>query len=127
MPFYQAFSTHNPLSKIDTEIPEETIKTIGKGLIFLKASVVAMGIIFAVLLITLIFVKKNKNQQEKNNCPQYSILEITNGIAKMELQGSNNIIILTNKDPKTGSQKIIKIDSHCYDIINSLEILSKNP
>ena len=97
------------------------IKTINKSLIFLKSSVVAMGIIFVVLFVALIFVRQKKVNKISANCQKFLQLQILGEVQKMELQG-NNIIILTSPNRATKKQEIIKIDSNCVAIINKIEL-----
>ena len=97
------------------------IKTINKSLIFLKSSVIAMGIVFIVLIFSFILIKQKKSNQKTNDCPQLIQLKVDNQIEKMELQ-NNNIIILTKYNPRTNTQEIIKIDSNCTRIINHIKL-----
>ncbi len=101
------------------------IKIPNKSLIFLKSSVVVMGIFFIVLFFALIILKQKKSTSKENICQKYLKLEEVGEIDKMELQG-NNIIILTKPNSKTQNQpkkqEIIKIDSNCLAIINRIEL-----
>ena len=81
------------------------IKSPNKSLIFLKASTIAMGLIFVVLLIALILIKQKKSHQKINNCADFLQLKIVGEVDKMEFQGSN-IIILTKPNFKTKKQEI---------------------
>ncbi len=96
-------------------------KSTNKSLIFLKASTIAMGLVFVVLLIALILIKQKKSHQQVQSCADFIQLKITGEVDKMELQGSN-IIILTKPNYKTKKQEIIKIDSNCVTVINRIEL-----
>ncbi|MES2677301.1 MAG: hypothetical protein V4612_03175 [Pseudomonadota bacterium] len=96
-------------------------KSANKSLIFLKASTIAMGLVFVVLLIALILIKQKKSSLQTSNCESFLQLKIAGEVDKIELQG-NNIIILTKPNPKTKKQEIVKIDSNCTTIINRIEL-----
>jgi hypothetical protein len=104
-------------------------KKISHSLVFLKASVIAMGIVFLVMLVALIIVKQKKsttqnmeqNMAKNDGCQKFLQLKIAGEVDKMELQG-NNIIILTKPNNQTKTQEIIKIDSHCTSVINHIEL-----
>ena len=97
------------------------IKSINKSLIFLKASVIGMGIVFMVMLLAFIIIKQKKSVQQSDNCQKFLQLQVTGEVDKMELQGGN-IIILTKANSKTHKQEIIKIDSSCVAVINRIEL-----
>ncbi len=97
------------------------IKSINKSLIFLKASVIGMGIVFVVMLLAFIIIKQKKSTAQTNNCQKFLQLQVTGEVDKMELQGSN-IIILTKANSKTKKQEIIKLDSNCVAVINRIEL-----
>lgn len=97
------------------------IKSINKSLIFLKASVIGMGIVFVVMLFAFVIIKQKKSASISDNCQKFLQLQTTGEVDKMELQGSN-IIILTKPDLKTKKQEIIKIDSNCVALINRIEL-----
>ena len=97
------------------------IKNINKSLIFLKASVIGMGIVFVVMLFAFIIIKQKKAATQSDSCQKFLQLQTTGEVDKMELQGSN-IIILTKPNAKTKKQEIIKIDSNCTSIINRIEL-----
>ena len=99
----------------------QEIKSINKSLIFLKSSVIGMGLVFVVLLVALILIKQKKSHLQANNCSDLLQLQIAGEVDKMELQGSN-IIILTKPNSKTKKQEIIKVDSNCASIINRIEL-----
>ncbi len=97
------------------------IKSINKSLIFLKASAIAMGIVFFVALFAFIIIKQKKSSQKIESCKNFLQLQVAGKVDKMELRG-NNIIILTKPNPKTKKQEIIKIDSNCVTVINRIEL-----
>jgi hypothetical protein len=97
------------------------IKSINKSLIFLKASVIAMGIFFLVALFAFVIIKQKRSSQKIDSCKNFLQLQIAGEVDKMELQGSN-IIILTKPNSKTKKQEIIKIDSNCTSVINRIEL-----
>ncbi len=93
-----------------------------KSLIFLKASVIAFGIVFLVLFAALLILKAKKSDQKPvSNCEKLLQLEITGEVEKMEAQG-NSLTILTKLNPKTRKQEIIKFDNNCVKIINRIEL-----
>jgi len=99
----------------------QEIRSINKSLIFLKASVIAMGIVFVVALFAFVIIKQKKSSQKIESCKNFLQLQIAGEVDKMELQG-NNIIILTKPNSKTKKQEIIKIDSGCTSVINRIEL-----
>ena len=92
-----------------------------KSLIFLKSSIIVMGIVLVVLLIALIVLKQKKSTAKNDNCQDFLQLQIAGEVDKIKLQGSN-IIILTKPNSKTRKQEIIKIDSNCTKVINRIEL-----
>lgn len=100
---------------------EKTQKQPSKSFIFLKASVVAMGIVFLVLLAVLIILKSKKPTQKISNCETFLKVQIAEEIEDMEIQG-NQITILTKFNSKTKKQEIIKFDSSCLKITNKIEL-----
>ncbi|MCE3255324.1 MAG: hypothetical protein K0R25_818 [Rickettsiaceae bacterium] len=96
-------------------------KKNNKSLIFLKSSVIALGIVFMVLFVVLIFAKQKKSVQKSRDCQDFLQLKILGEVEKMELQGSN-IIILTKRNSKTGKQEIVKIDGNCTSVISRIEL-----
>ena len=99
----------------------QEIRSINKSLIFLKASVIGMGIVFVVALFAFVIIKQKRSSQKIESCKNFLQLQITGEVDKMELQGSN-IIILTKPNPKTKKQEIIKINSNCTSVINRIEL-----
>jgi hypothetical protein len=87
---------------------------------FLKASVFAMGIVFVVLLVVLVFLSQKKHKEKKVSCSEFLQIKIGAPIADMQLQ-RGNIIVLTKMNEATNKQEIIKINSNCNKIINRVE------
>ena len=102
----------------------QDIITTNKSLIILKSSVIAMGIVFVVLLVAFVFIKQKNPSKKIDSCQKFLHLEVSGEIDKMELQGSN-IIIVTKINPKTKKQEIIKIDNSCTQVINRIELQIK--
>ena len=94
---------------------------MNKSLVFLKSSVLAMGIVFVVMVIALFFIKQKKVDKISNNCQKFLQLTIAGDVQEMNLQG-NYIIILTKPNSITKRQEIIKIDSNCAVVINKIEL-----
>ncbi len=102
------------------EIKDE-INFVHKPLIFLKASVLGMGIVFVVLIFAFVFIKQKKSNKKVDNCQKFLQLNVSGEVDKIELQG-NQIIILTKFNSKTNKQEIIKIDSNCAAVISKIEL-----
>lgn len=100
---------------------EKIQKQVSKSLVFLKASVIAMGIVFVVLLAALIILKSKKPTQKVSNCESFLKVQVTEEIEDMEIQ-NNQIIVLTKFNSKTKKQEIIKFDSSCLKITNRIEL-----
>ena len=94
---------------------------MNKSLVFLKSSVLAMGIVFVVMVIALFAMKQKKVDKISNNCQKFLQLTIAGDVQEMNLQG-NYIIILTKPNSITKRQEIIKIDSNCSVVINKIEL-----
>lgn len=98
-------------------------KNQSKSLIFLKASVVALGIVFVVLFAALIILKSkkpNQNQVKEISCADGLKTRIIGEVQTMSVQG-DKVVILTKLNSKTKKQEIIKFDSSCLKIINRIE------
>jgi len=94
-------------------------RNINKSLIFIKATVIALGIVL-IVSIPALFILKNKQKSSEINCPDLTI-KISGKIAEFKTE-ENSVIILTTVD---GSQKqeVIKIDNYnCPKIINRFTI-----
>jgi hypothetical protein len=102
------------------ENPEENISIPSKSLIFLKATTIAMGIVFVVLLIAFFLIKQKKSSPKISKCSDFLETEISGKIQEMTISG-NYIIVLTEQNPKTKKQEIIKIDSKCSTIKNKIQ------
>lgn len=90
-----------------------------KSLIFIKSTVIALGIVL-IALIPALFALKNKQKHSENNCPALTV-QISNKIAEFKTE-ENSVIILTQTN-KQKEQEVIKIDNrHCPKIINRLTI-----
>ena len=97
-----------------------------KSLIFLKSSVIALGLVFIVLLTTLIVVKGKKDQKKITSCKEFLNQKLTDEIAELKI-GDKNIIILTKKNSKTNQQEILTLSNNCAKIINHYQFeIEKN-
>ena len=96
-------------------------KNTNKSLIFLKSSVIALGIVFVVMIFAFVIIKQKKSSKKIESCKNFLQLQVAGEVDKMELQG-NNIIILTKLNSKTKKQEIIKIDGNCTSVINRIEL-----
>jgi len=86
-----------------------------KSLIFIKATVIALGIVL-ITSIPALFILKNRQKNHEINCSNLEI-KINSKIAEFKTE-ENSIIILTEAD-KQKKQEIIKIDNrNCPKIIN---------
>ncbi|MFT6077358.1 MAG: hypothetical protein ACJA02_000299 [Myxococcota bacterium] len=101
------------------ENPEENIIMPSKTMILLKASTIAMGIVFVVLLIAFLLIQQKRSGQIVNKCDDFLETQISGEIKEIKIDG-NSIIILTkqNRDKK---QEIIRINSNCAKIINRIQ------
>ena len=91
-----------------------------KSLIFIKATVIALGIVLIVSFPVLFVLLKNKEKNTEINCPNLAI-KISGKIAEFKTE-ENSVIILTESD-KHKNQEIIKIDNrNCPKIINRFTI-----
>jgi len=92
---------------------------LDKGVIFMRSLVISLGIILLVLLAAFFLLKFNRDKTlaEANKCDNNLLIQIGDQIEKMELQGSN-IVVLTKFNKDFGTQEIIKFDSNCGKIIS---------
>lgn len=84
-----------------------------KSLIFIKSSVLALGIIFLVLLVLLVFMKLNQNKQIKQevvSCNSQKEISIPNQVDQL-IESKKDIVILTK--PKNGFQELLTLDRKC--------------
>jgi hypothetical protein len=105
-----------------------TTKTnLNKGIIFMKSLVISLGVILLVLIAVLFILKFNRDKTlaQANKCDNDLIIEVDNEIEKMELQGTN-IVVLTKFNQKLGTQQIIKFDSACGKIISKTTFQKAN-
>ena len=101
---------------------KKNVKTINKGLIFLKSTVFALFIILVVLSISLVMFKSKKQQTNKiiaNDCHHTKSIVIAAEIEKVAAQGKI-INVLTKIDKESNSQDLIRIDASCGNEINRL-------
>lgn len=90
-----------------------------KSLIFIKSTVVSLGVILLVLIAAFFMLKLKRDKLSKtNDCNNSLLIEVDSEIEKMELQGNNNIVVLTRFNRDLGTQEIIKFDSNCGKIIS---------
>lgn len=95
------------------QISETPIPSINKGLIFLKSSVIALGLVFLVLLVLLLILKTHENETPKiaeNSCNKEQIIDLNNEIDEI-IDGKSEIIILT--EPKASQQQLLILDKNC--------------
>lgn len=85
---------------------------VDKSLIFIKSTVVALGLVFLVLLALLIILKFNKNKQQKlqDNCKTENNLEIKGEVNQIIDNGSD-VILLTK--PQNNQQEILILNKSC--------------
>ncbi|MFT6386549.1 MAG: hypothetical protein ACJAUU_001244 [Rickettsiales bacterium] len=99
--------------------PEENIVMPSKTMILLKASTIAMGIVFVVLLIAFLLIKQKRSGQKISKCADFLETQISGEIKEMKIDGSSIIILTKPNEAKT--QEIIKINSNCAKIINRIQ------
>lgn len=95
---------------------------INKGLMVIKATVLALFIVLVVLSLFFVMLKKNKRKTEHhfiNNCSQTKTIMVDNAIETIQLHG-NVLNVLTKIDPKNNSQELIRIDNICGNEINRI-------
>lgn len=93
-------------------------KKVQKSHIFLKSTVIALGIIFLVLVALLVILKinqKNGSSTQENSkvlidCDQQQIIVINNEIEKV-VDAKDEILILTQE--RAGEQELITLDKKC--------------
>jgi hypothetical protein len=96
-----------------------------KSLIFLKASVLAFGLVFLVLLVLLVFMKLNQNNQIKQevvSCKLQKEVTVPNQVDQL-IESRKDIIILTK--PKNGSQDLLTLDKKCGLIKGRIKLTIK--
>ena len=96
---------------------------ISKGLIFLKSTVIALGLVLFILLVALIIAKskKDNNNKSDNKCNNKTLI-LENKIEQFEIKG-NSIFILTK--PHLMSQELIQLDLKCQNLISKTTIMIK--
>lgn len=97
---------------------QNDIKKIDKGLIFLKSSVIALGIVLVVLMAALLIIKNKKSANVNSECPKDVSINVEEKIEKIEING--NYIWVTTKENK-GSKRVIKIDN-CGKIVSKIKL-----
>jgi hypothetical protein len=96
-----------------------------KSLIFIKSTVVSLGIILMVMMISLIMVKYKRSQiKNQIKCDDNLNISVKTEIEKFEVQGSD-IVVLTKVNSKSGKQEIIRFDSNCGRIISKTTFAQK--
>lgn len=96
------------------------IKKIDKNLIFLKSSVIALGIVFVVALLALVMVKnRNSSKVQASKCSDTALVTISQNIERVEFR-DNYIFVVTNPNLKTGEQEIVKIDANCGVVLSRI-------
>lgn len=99
---------------------DKDIKKIDKNLIFLKSSVIAMGVIFVVLLAVLVILKNKKINSKPNECNENAIVNVGAEVERVEL--SDGYILVITK-PNNGERGVVKID-RCGKVVDRV-ILKK--
>ncbi len=108
-----------------------TTKNIkNKNFIFLKSSVIALGIVFLVLLALLVILKLNKDKNQNQNhtktlisCNQEQIVVINNEVEKL-MDAKDEIIILTKA--KSGHQELVLLDKRCGFLKRKIKLMINN-
>lgn len=100
----------------------KNIKTINKGLIFIKSTVLMLFIVLVVLVIAFMM-SKNKKEQARaemaKGCKEVKSIMIDSEIEKIEYQG-RILNVLTKFNKETNDQELIRIDSQCGNEINRI-------
>ena len=100
----------------------KNIKTINKGLIFIKSTVLMLFIVLVVLVIAFMM-SKNKKEQARaemaEGCKEVKTIMIDSEIEKIEYQG-RILNVLTKFNKETNDQELIRIDSQCGNEINRI-------
>ena len=100
----------------------KNIKTINKGLIFIKSTVLMLFIVLVVLVIAFMM-SKNKKEQARaemaEGCKEVKSIMIDSEIEKIEYQG-RILNVLTKFNKETNDQELIRIDSQCGNEINRI-------
>jgi hypothetical protein len=99
------------------------MKNEAKSLIFIKASVIALGIVFVVLVAAL-FILKTKQVKSEKNCQE---LEVKISTKIQEFKSEENSLTIITEANKSGQIEVIKIDNRsCPKIVNKFIIKSQN-
>ena len=100
----------------------KNIKTINKGLIFIKSTVLMLFVVLVVLVIAFMM-SKNKKEQARaemaEGCKEVKSIMIDSEIEKIEYQG-RILNVLTKFNKETNDQELIRIDSQCGNEINRI-------
>ncbi len=100
----------------------KNIKTINKGLIFIKSTVLMLFIVLVVLVIAFMM-SKNKKEQARaemvEGCKEVKSIMIDSEIEKIEYQG-RILNVLTKFNKETNDQELIRIDLQCGNEINRI-------
>jgi cbb3-type cytochrome oxidase subunit 3 len=107
---------------MNQEKPDQEIKIINKGLIFLKSSVLMLFIVLVVLVIAFIMSRNKKqhvSQEMANICRDNQAILIDSEIEKVEVQGGV-LNVLTKFDKDKNGQELIRINAACGNEINRI-------
>jgi hypothetical protein len=100
----------------------KNIKTINKGLIFIKSTVLMLFVVLVVLVIAFMM-SKNKKEQARaemvEGCKEVKSIMIDSEIEKIEYQG-RILNVLTKFNKETNDQELIRIDLQCGNEINRI-------
>ena len=113
---------------------KKNIKKLDKGLIFLKSSVIALGLIFLVLLSLLLFLKLKKGSDKTASVSHKKIsaqycndssrkIIISSPISKI-IDTKSGIILLTKV--KNNQQELLTLDKKCGLILNRKRFVIKS-
>lgn len=94
-----------------------------KGLIMLKATVFALGLVFVVLLFAFILVKNKgykKQDAALSDCTSTKTILLEEEVQKVELQ--DGVIVVLTKENKNKIQQIIRIGATCGQEINRVNL-----
>ena len=94
-------------------------KNYSKSGIFLKSTVIALGIVLVVLAAALFVVKKNKNLSLRSivagKCENVKTVKINSKIEQV-INGRHEVLVLTKSN--RGKQEIIKLDKNCLNEVS---------
>ncbi|MDA0902525.1 MAG: hypothetical protein O3B09_03855, partial [Proteobacteria bacterium] len=109
--------------------PNNKPHQINRGLIMLKSSVIALGLVLFILVIAFVIAKNKKSAsvevtvKKKDICAE-QIIKIDAQIEKFEVVGKH-IFLLTKPAFKNGAktQQLIKLSNDCGEVISSSQFV----